>query len=104
MACKSVDLGYTTFNDWMKHAQEPDASDELLEFSHQIRQAEARCIDRALETIKGAIVEGNVSAAQWFLERRERETYGKNETIDLKNQHSGELKLELKVDDCSDDV
>jgi hypothetical protein len=101
-ACELCGLSYSTFFEWLRYADEPDCEERYTVFSHLIRESEAKCLDQKLKTIKAAIDDGNVAVAQWFVERRMREDFGKSEDINLKNQHSGEVKIELNVSDCGD--
>jgi hypothetical protein len=100
-ACRLAGISYNAFNLWIKEAEENENCEEkYLEFFNQIRASEEKPINLALTTILNAIEDGNVNAAQWYAERRCKEDFGKNETIDLKNQHSGGVTLNLTRTSC----
>jgi hypothetical protein len=100
-ACELSGVAYVTFNEWIKEAEENiDCDPKFVEFSYRIRQAESKCIERALDTVNGAIDDGNVAAAMWLLERRLRKDFARSELIDLKNQHSGGVTLNLTRTSC----
>lgn len=102
-ACESSGIAYVTFNEWMKSAEEPDASQTFVKFSYQIRESESRCILKKLDLIDSSINEGNVGVAMWFLERRCDE-FKKETNVNLDNKHSGAVKIvELKTEDCGSD-
>jgi hypothetical protein len=62
-----------TFYTWMK---------EIPEFSESVKKAEEEAVARNVAIIKTA-ANDHWTAAAWWLERRRRDDFGKNEKVDI---------------------
>jgi transposase len=103
LACQGAGITFETFNQWMKKGDAVD-DDPHTDFSIKVHAAEAACTKNCLMRIREAADHGTWTASAWLMERRYRNDYGKNERIDLKNEHSGAVKIvEFRTEDCGSD-
>lgn len=103
LACQAAGINYDTFNEWMKKGAE-GSNKKFIEFSDQVRASEAECAKRNLDNLRKAADNGSVASSMWLLERRYPDEFGKRDKIDMKNEHSGNIQINLSVQDCGEDV
>jgi hypothetical protein len=95
-------ITYETFNNWMKEGK--TASEGIyFQFFQYIKTCEMEGKKENIRIIREAGRNGNWPASAWLLERRYPDEFGRKDRLsaDLNNKHSGQIKLELNVDDCS---
>lgn len=67
-------------------------------FRNEVLQAEAEAEMLCIRTLRGAITEGDVKAAQWWLERRRSEDWGRIDRLEVSTRQQAEaLAAELGV-------
>ena len=66
-------IGHSTMYEWM---------DEFPEFSDTIKKAEEEAVAHHVQTIH-AFSQSNWQASAWFLERRRKEDFGKQDRVDI---------------------
>lgn len=76
VACQFAGVHYSTFRKWLVDAEKPGASQELVEFSQAVAQAEAQAEVADLAIIRRAAQDKDWRAAAWIRERRSRERWG----------------------------
>lgn len=108
-AAEASGIGYSTFNEWMQ-AGEDGRSDKFkdvtnfVEFAAYIKSCVALGMEENLQNIKDASRNGQWPASAWLLERRHPSEFGRKDRMELKNEHSGAVKIvELKTEDCGSD-
>ena len=77
-ACGAVGIAQTTFYNWVRLGEEGGDGNEIyVQFLDRVTQAKNQtCADLA-EVITTAAMEGDVKAAQWYLERADRHNWSK---------------------------
>lgn len=72
-------------------------------FRQQILAAEARAEVRCVTTIMSAIEDGSTANAQWWLERRRHQEWGRIERVEVTIQKAAEkIAAELGLEDASE--
>lgn len=78
-ACGAAGILPATFYNWMNRG-EAAKSGIYLEFFEEVKKAQEFAYQKALGHVHDAMAE-NWTAAAWYLERRHRKEFGKNEHI-----------------------
>ena len=78
-ACGAAGIDNASYYNWMKRG-EAAKSGAYFEFFHEIKKAQEFAYQKALGHVHDAMAE-NWTAAAWYLERRHRKEFGKNEHI-----------------------
>ena len=74
-ACGAAGISQTTFYEWMRRAE--SGEEPYAQFADRVTIAKNQtCADLA-EVITTAAMEGDVKAAQWYLERADRHNWSK---------------------------
>ena len=81
VAAALAGIGETTYYEWLKKSEEPNAKKEYREFRESIERAEAEAEMEAVARIRQASNNGNWKAASWYLERKHSERWGRNDKI-----------------------
>jgi hypothetical protein len=103
LSAAGAQITFQTFNDWMKKAQEEGADEQYIEFATRVRAAETACAKDCLLRVREASKCGTWAASAWLLERRFKNDYGRQERIDMRAEHSGQVRIELRQEDCGSD-
>jgi hypothetical protein len=74
-----------------------DRGQAYLEISEAIHKAREAAADRAMIAIQNAATEGTWQAAAWYLERTDREHYGRYTQV--AGSDGGAVKLNVTVED-----
>lgn len=74
-----------------------DRGQAYLEIAEAIHKAREAAADRAMIAIQNAATEGTWQAAAWYLERTDREHYGRHTQVT--GADGGAVKLAVSVDD-----
>lgn len=88
-ACDLVGVGRTTFYRWMDEAD--DKPGPQRDFRDAVKEARAKRDQRYVAVIEEAAVGGTWQAAAWFLERTNRQAYGRNESVELTGKDGGPI-------------
>lgn len=81
-ACEYAGISYQQYRRWLLAAEEPDASDLLIEFREAVVKARATAEIRNVAMIQRAAQDPKLwSAAAWWLERSNPQRWGKRQTI-----------------------
>ena len=91
----------TTLMDW--NARGRDGEQPFADFLEATTRARESAETRAAAIVWNAIDEGDVSAAQWFLERRRSETWGRQDKVAVQVDPSQALGALLKGLHSADD-
>ena len=97
VACAYAGIHYSTLNEWLLRADDPDSDPEYAEFSDAVRKAEASAEVRDIALIETAAREGTWQAAAWLRERKNPERWGRRERTQVEVSGSGGGPLELAV-------
>jgi hypothetical protein len=93
-AAEAANIHRSTFYQWMADGEaNPDSI--FSDFSDAIKRAESICATRNARIIRVAAEEGNWQAAAWWLERKRKKEFGRNETIEHTGADGGAIKTEV---------
>lgn len=96
-ASESVGIHRATFYEWMAKGEDGDSI--YADFADAIKRAESKCAARNVKIVrKAAEEEGNWQAAAWWLERKRKKEFGRNESIEHTGAAGGAIKIESKND------
>lgn len=103
-ACKIAGISRSTVYRWLDIAAEAEESESpdperqpYLEVAEAIRKAREAAAHRAMISIQNAVAEGTWQAAAWYLERTDREHYGRYTQV--AGSDGGAVKLNVTVED-----
>tara|TARA_Y100000401_G_scaffold111526_1_gene109873 strand:- start:270 stop:737 length:468 start_codon:yes stop_codon:yes gene_type:complete len=92
IAAQKVGVRPGTVKDWLTAGRKDDAKPQYRDFLIRYEQAKAEAEGTMLERItKAAAQEGDVKAAQWYLERMYPERYGKQARLEVTGKGGEEL-------------
>lgn len=92
-ACDYADIHRTTYYRWLEKDDQ---------FSYKMSQAQAMPNRKAKEVVLSALNQGDISAAKWWLERKDPEFKNKGELVVPPGQATTEEKLKEFMDDTDD--
>lgn len=93
-ACKQVGISRKGCADWLKNGRDWEEGDDpkyldfLIRYEAAIAESECTMLERIQ---KAAAQEGDVKAAQWYLERLFPERYGKQQRLEVTGKDGDEL-------------
>ena len=108
VACRAVGVHRSTYYNWRKAAERPDASPELRAWVESLDKAEAESETEDVQVITNAARQGmNVQAAMWRLERKFHERWGRTEKPKAKDEDPSKMPeqrlMELLLDKMLED-
>ena len=93
-ACLSARISEETYYSWLNRGRKDRSESRktlFSEFLESVEMAEAKAEADMVVLIKNAAVNGNVQAAQWYLERKHSDKWGRNDK--LRQEVSGSVGL-----------
>ena len=86
-ACGAVGIGERTYYDWIEKGRTTNRNDKWCKFLNAVEIAKAKGQSKFEDVIyENAIERGIWTCAAWYLERRDKEHYGKSEDTVNDNQ------------------
>lgn len=89
-ACAFVGITDRTYHNWIKRG-EAGRSEEYVQFFRDATRARVSARIGAVAIIRQAITNGDVSAAEWYLERTDPENWGRRNQSSIKIEGLDEL-------------
>ena len=81
VAAQLAGISEATYYAWLKEAEKEDCDPIFLEFSESVERAEAAAEVEAVALIRQSARAGNARDAQWLLERKHGERWGRNDKL-----------------------
>lgn len=92
VSCQRVQVNRETLKHWKKEGRSEEAEERYLDFIIQYDQAETEAEGNLLSRIlQAGAQDGDVKAAQWYLERKYPERYGKQARLEVTGKGGEEL-------------
>lgn len=98
IAAQLSGISESTFYAWLKETEKEDCDPLFLEFSESIERAEAAAEVEAVALIRQSAQTGNAKDAQWLLERKHGERWGRNDKIRQEITGADGAPLELTIE------
>lgn len=98
VAIEAVGINADTYYEWLSRGKTEQSSGKTsiyTEFSDAIAIAEAKAEVDMVVLIKRSAVDGSIQAAQWFLERKHADRWGKNDRLKQEITGAGGSPLSL---------
>lgn len=94
-ACVYAGISPATYYNWMAEAEQPDASDESIEFFEAVTRARAEAEIRNVSLIQKAASDPKLwNAAAWWLERSHPTRWGRQQRVELTGSNGGPVQVE----------
>ena len=97
-AAEAAGVHRVTFYNWLKKAQEPDASDLHLKLASEVREAQAVAEETLVEVMRRAAFEGSSGdwrAAAWLLARRHPDRWSEKREIQISQEQKSDGTKEV---------
>ena len=102
MAAGVAGITCETIYQWIRRGKQSDAPTELKKFRADYLKARHFSGQQDMKTLFKAVVEGNISAAQWRLAKRYPKEFGNESTrVELTGAGGGPIKTETRHDGLS---
>ena len=86
-ACGAVGIGERTYYDWVEKGKKTKRNDKWCKFLNAVEIAKAKGQSKFEDVIyENAIEKGVWTCAAWYLERRDKEHYGKTDETNTEAQ------------------
>jgi transposase-like protein len=99
IAAQLSGISESTYYAWLKEAEKEDCDPLFLEFSESIERAEAAAEVEAVALIRQSAKNGNARDAQWLLERKYGERWGRNDKLRQEISGINGEPVSISVDD-----
>jgi len=98
VAAQLCGIGESTYYAWLAEARKEGADPLFLEFLESVEQAEAAAEVEAVALIRQSARNGNTRDAQWLLERKHAERWGRNDKIrqEITGADGGPIELSVE--------
>ena len=97
-AAEAAGVHRNTLYNWLKKAQEPDASDLHLKLASEVREAQAVAEETLVEVMRRAAFEGSSGdwrAAAWLLARRHPDRWSEKREIQISQEQKSDGTKEV---------
>lgn len=98
VAAQLCGIGESTYYAWLAEGRKEDADPLFVEFLESVEQAEAAAEVEAVALIRQSARNGNTRDAQWLLERKHAERWGRNDKItqEITGVNGGPIELSVE--------
>lgn len=98
IAAQLSGISESTYYAWMAEAEKEGCDPLFLEFSESVERAEAAAEVEAVALIRQSAKNGNAKDAQWLLERKHGERWGRNDKLRQEiTGANGALELSIEM-------
>jgi transposase-like protein len=98
IAAQLSGISESTYYAWMAEAEKEDCDPIFLEFSESVERAEAAAEVEAVALIRQSAKNGNAKDAQWLLERKHGERWGRNDKLRQEITGADGAPLEVSIE------
>ena len=98
IAAQLSGISESTYYAWLAEAEKEDCDPLFLEFSESIERAEAAAEVEAVALIRQSAKNGNAKDAQWLLERKHGERWGRNDKLRQEITGADGAPLEVSIE------
>lgn len=98
IAAQLSGISESTYYGWLQEAEKEGCDPLFLEFSESVEKAEAAAEVEAVALIRQAARNGSAKDAQWLLERKHGERWGRNDKIrqEITGADGGPIELTIE--------